>query len=216
MSHPDSEGKDPPGSLKGAGDLAPEDDRVPFRQIGERSRYVGKRLSVVAGTFVGPDAFTFEREIVRTFDAVCVVPLESDQEHVLLVRQYRGAVDEALLELPAGKLDISGESPEHCAARELAEEVGQETERLTELGRFYNSPGFCDELTICFLADELSSCARAADGIEEEHLVVERVSLGAVEELIAAGDIVDAKTIVGLLLARSYLKAPLPGSFPPG
>jgi ADP-ribose pyrophosphatase len=176
-----------------------------FRQIGERSRYPGERLRVVVGTFVGPDGFTFEREIVRTFAAVCVVPLESDREHVLLVRQYRGPVDQALLELPAGKLDIPGESPESCAARELAEEVGAATERLTELGRFWNSPGYCDELTTCFLAEGLTAGPRSADGIEEEHLVVERIALSSVEELIATGEIADAKTIVGLLLARSFL-----------
>ena len=163
-------------------------------------------MRVVVGTFVGPDGFTFEREIVRTFDAVCIVALESDREHVLLVRQYRGPVDRALLELPAGKLDIVGEPPELCAARELAEEVGTEAERFTELGRFFISPGYSDELTICFLAEELKRGTRAADGIEEEHLVVERISLGSVEELIATGEIADAKTIAGLLLARSVLK----------
>ena len=111
-------------------------DRGTFRQIGERLRYPGERLRVVVGTFVGPDGFTFEREIVRTFAAVCVVPLESDREHVLLVRQYRGPVDQALLELPAGKLDVPGEPPELCAARELAEEVGATAERFTQLGQF--------------------------------------------------------------------------------
>ena len=191
-------------------------DRAAFRQIGERSRYSGERLRVVVGTFVGPDGFTFEREIVRTFGAVCVVPLESDREHVLLVRQYRGPVDQALLELPAGKLDVPGEPPELCAARELAEEVGAKAERLTELGHFLNSPGYCDELTTCFLAEGLEVGARNSDGIEEEHLVVERISLSSVDELIATGDIADAKTIVGLLLARLSLEVPRPGPDPLG
>jgi ADP-ribose pyrophosphatase len=162
---------------------------------------------VVVGTFVGPDGFTFEREIVRTFDAVCVVPLEQDGEHVLVVRQYRGPVDQALLELPAGKLDVEGEPPELCAVRELAEEVGAEAERIVELGHFFISPGFCDEQSVCFLAEGLKVGERAADGIEEEHLVVERIALSSIEELIAAGDIIDAKTIVGLFLARSFLSA---------
>ena len=147
---------------------------------------------------------------MRTFGAVCVVPLESDREHVLLVRQYRGPVDQALLELPAGKLDVPGEPPELCAARELAEEVGAEAERLTELGHFLNSPGYCDEL------EGLEVGARNADGIEEEHLVVERISLSSVDELIATGDIADAKTIVGLLLARLSLEVPRPGPDPLG
>jgi ADP-ribose pyrophosphatase len=190
---------------------SPAYDRGAFRQIGERARYSGERLNVVVGTFVGPDGFTFEREIVRTFGAVCVVPLESDREHVLLVRQYRGPVDQALLELPAGKLDVAGEAPEHCAARELNEEVGMKAERFTELGHFYNSPGFCDELTVCFLAEELRAGERAADGVEEEHLVVERIALSSVDELVATGDIADAKTIAGLFLTRSLLSTARPG-----
>jgi len=216
MSPPDFEAEGRSAELTGAGEALSGDDRAPFRQIGERPRYSSERLRVVTGTFVGPDGFTFEREIVRTFDAVCVVPLESDCEHVLLVRQYRGAIGQAMLELPAGKLDVPGEAPDHCALRELAEEVGAETGQLTELGRFFNSPGFCDELTYCFLAEELSVGPRAAAGIEEEHLVVERISLASVEGLIASGDIIDAKTIVGLLLARSFLEARRQGLAQPG
>ena len=215
MSPPDIGAGDPLTELTACGDGPSGEERAAFRQIGERPRFSGERLKVVSGTFVGPNGFTFEREIVRTFGAVCVVPLESDREHVLLVRQYRGAVDRALLELPAGKLDVPGESPELCAARELAEEVGVEAGRLEELGRFFNSPGYSDELTFCFLAEQLRDCARAADGIEEEHSVVERISLGAVEDLIEAGDLADAKTIAGLLLARSRLEGPLPGSLSP-
>jgi ADP-ribose pyrophosphatase len=172
---------------------SPAYDRGAFRQIGERARYSGERLNVVVGTFVGPDGFTFEREIVR------------------IVRQYRGPVDQALLELPAGKLDVAGEAPEHCAARELNEEVGMKAERFTELGHFYNSPGFCDELTVCFLAEELRAGERAADGVEEEHLVVERIALSSVDELVATGDIADAKTIAGLFLTRSLLSTARPG-----
>ena len=74
-------------------------------------------------------------------------------------------------------------------------------------GSFFNSPGFCDELTYCFLAEDLTTGDRAADGIEEEHLIVERIALSSVEDLVASGDIADAKTIVGLLLARSFLNA---------
>ena len=215
MSPPEFDAQALPTELTTAA-TASQGDRAAFRQIGERSRYPGERFRVVVGTFVGPDGFTFEREIVRTFAAVCVVPLESDREHVLLVRQYRGPVDQALLELPAGKLDVPGEPPELCAARELAEEVGAKAEQLTELGHFWNSPGYSDELTTCFLAEGLEVGARTADGIEEEHLVVERIALSSVEELIATGEIADAKTIVGLLLARSFLASERSGPHPRG
>ena len=160
-----------------------------FRRIGERPRYDGGFFRVVTGTFVGPDGFTFEREVIRHPGAVCAVPLEADRQSVLMIRQYRAAVDQAMLELPAGKRDIEGEDPKVCIARELVEEIGREATQLTEVARFYNSPGFCNE----------------AHGIEEEHLTVERVALDDVEELMAAGDLADAKSIIGLLAARAVV-----------
>jgi ADP-ribose pyrophosphatase len=176
-----------------------------FRRIGERPRYDGGFFRVVTGTFVGPDGFTFEREVIRHPGAVCAVPLEADRQSVLMIRQYRAAVDQAMLELPAGKRDIEGEDPKVCIARELVEEIGREATQLTEVARFYNSPGFCNEETICYLAEGLIECPREAHGIEEEHLTVERVALDDVEELMAAGDLADAKSIIGLLAARAVL-----------
>ena len=87
-----------------------------FRRIGERGRFDGGFFRVVTGTFVGPDGFTFEREVIRHPGAVCAVPLEDDRRHVLMIRQYRGAVEQGLLELPAGKRDVDGEDPKACIA----------------------------------------------------------------------------------------------------
>ncbi|MFZ0170677.1 MAG: NUDIX hydrolase [Acidimicrobiales bacterium] len=173
-----------------------------FRRLGERSRFEGGFFEVVTATFVGPDGFTFEREVIRHPGAVCVVALEGDRRSVLMVRQYRGAVDSPLLELPAGKRDVPDEDPALCASRELAEEIGREASSMKEVARFYNSPGISDEETICYLAEGLRVVPREAHGVEEEHLVVERISLADVEELMATGDLVDAKSIIGLLAAR--------------
>jgi 8-oxo-dGTP pyrophosphatase MutT (NUDIX family) len=191
-----------PGAPSGEPDASP-----PFRLLGERERFQGGFLRVVTGTFVGPDGFTFERDIVRHPGAVSVVPLEADRRHVILVRQYRAAVDTALLELPAGKLDVPGEPPEDCAARELAEEIGYAPGRLTELGQFLNSPGFSDERSWIFLAENLVRCERDAQGVEELHLLLERIDLHEFDDLLASGEIVDAKTIIGLQLARSRLRS---------
>ncbi len=177
----------------------------PFRRIGERPRFDGGFFKVLTRTFVGPDGFTFEREVIRHPGAVCAVPLEEDRRHVLMIRQYRGAVERPLLELPAGKRDVDGENPEVCAARELVEEIGREASELTEIARFYNSPGFSDEQTICYLAEGLVPCEREAHGIEEEHLTIERVALEDIEGLMSSGDLVDGKSIIGLYAARSAL-----------
>jgi ADP-ribose pyrophosphatase len=181
----------------------------PFRHLGERELLDGGFFQIVTGTFVGPDGFTFEREIVRHPGAVCVVALEADRQSVLMIRQYRAAVDVGLLELPAGKRDVADEDPALCAGRELVEEIGREATSMTEVARFYNSPGFSDEETICFLAEGSREVPREAHGVEEEHIVIERIQLSAIEDLMASGDLVDAKSIIGLCLAlRSTEAAP--------
>ena len=184
---------------------SPEGHETPFRKLGERERFDAGFFQVVTGTYVAPDGFAFEREVVRNPGAVCVVPLEEDGRTVLMIRQYRSAVDTGLLELPAGKRDVADEDPALCAGRELEEEIGREASSMKEVARFYNSPGFSDEETICFLAEGLREVARQAHGVEEEHIVVERISLGDVEKLLSSGDLVDAKSIIGLMAARTAL-----------
>ena len=183
-----------------------------FRRIGERPRFDGGFFQLVTGTFVAPTGFTFERMIIRHPGAVCAVPLESDGRHVLMVRQYRAALEEPILELPAGKRDLEGEDPKVCIARELVEEIGRQAGRLTEIARFVNSPGISDEETLCYLAEELVECERQAHGIEEEHMTLERVALEEIDELIASGELIDAKSIIALHAARARLKARRPSS----
>lgn len=162
-------------------------------------------LQLVEARLGTPGGSEVVRFVVRHPGAVAVVPVDGEGRAVL-VRQYRVAAGRELLEVPAGKRDVRGEPPEATAARELEEEVGLRPGRLVKLGEFFNSPGFCDEYTHVFLATELVEGGREAElKAEERHLVVERVPLDAVEELVMSGDLVDAKTIVGLLLARSHL-----------
>ena len=156
-------------------------------------------------TFEGPDGSTFERDVVHHPGAVDVVPVLDDGKTVILVRQYRAAVDKELLEIPAGKRDVHGEPVEETARRELEEEVGMRAGRLQLLCEFYNSPGFCDEHSYIFLALDLEPCESSLQGVEEQHMTVEQVSLDDVPGLIAAGELTDAKSIIGLLLARNHL-----------
>ncbi|MGH9075557.1 MAG: NUDIX hydrolase, partial [Acidimicrobiales bacterium] len=169
-------------------------------------------------TVAGPGGVTFERDIVHHPGAVVVVPVVGGGREgegpgagggtaVLLVRQYRAAVGAELLELPAGKRDVDGEAPEDTARRELEEEVGMRAGRLRELAQFYNSPGFCDEHSHLYLASDLTPSRTSPQGVEEANMAVERVTLSQVAALVASGAIVDAKTIVGLCLARQALEA---------
>jgi len=137
-----------------------------------------------------------------------VVPVEDDGEHVLLVRQYRAAIDGDLLEVPAGKRDVDGEAPEATAHRELEEEIGHRARTLVPLAEFHNSPGFTDEYTYLYAAVGLEAlAARNTQTAEEHEMQIERVALADVPRLIETREIVDAKTIIGLTLARDFLAA---------
>lgn len=175
-----------------------------FQRRDERPLYQGRIISVAIGTFEAPDGTTFERDIVHHPGAVGVVPL-LDDGRVIMVRQYRPPLDAELLEIPAGIRDVSGESPEVTAARELEEETGMIATSIELLCRFNNSPGFADEEVHVFLATGLTEGIRDLQGIEEQHLTVEQVDLGDVPGLIAAGELTDAKTIIGLTLTRERL-----------
>ena len=91
------------------------------------------------------------------------------------------------------------------AHREVVEEIGMRAGRLDLLVRFYNSPGFCDEDSWVFLGTDLTEAAVDLQGVEEQHMTIERVALADVPALIAAGELRDAKTIIGLTLARIHL-----------
>jgi ADP-ribose pyrophosphatase len=174
-----------------------------FRKLDERPIYGGHVISLGVGTFEGPDRQAFERDIVHHPGAVSVVPVLGDE--VILVRQYRASIDAELLEIPAGKRDVPGEPPETTAHRELIEEVGFRATRMVKLAEFYNSPGFCDEHSHVFLGLDLEVAEASAQGIEEEHMTIERIALDAVPELIARGELMDAKSIIGLTLALRHL-----------
>jgi ADP-ribose pyrophosphatase len=153
-----------------------------------------------------PGGEVANRVVVRHPGAVVVVPIVTGNLAALLVRQYRVATGSELLEVPAGKRDVVGEEPAATAARELQEEIGFTPGRLVKLAEFYNTPGFCDEYTHLYAAlDLVDTEGTAPTSIEETHMRVEQIALADIETLIAQRLLVDAKSIIGLLLARDYL-----------
>ena len=174
-----------------------------FTKISERVIHQENWFTFLAAEFDGPAGERIERYVFRHSGAVGVVPVDGDD--VVLVRQFRPAVEMEMLELPAGKLDVPGEEPADAARRELVEEAGLDAPEMVELARFHNSVGFSDELTIVYLATNLIPAKPVAVSVEERYLSVERVPLDQVLRLVAAGTITDAKTVIGLLAALRHL-----------
>jgi ADP-ribose pyrophosphatase len=129
----------------------------------------------------------------------------TDSGGVLLVRQFRAPIGRKLLEIPAGTRDQDGEPPEATALRELQEEVGVTAGNLVELGRFWNSPGFCDEETILYLATDLVAGEPAREGPEERYMEVVEIPLEEVDQRLSAEATLDMQTVLGIALARRAL-----------
>ena len=161
------------------------------REFVYRGRIINLRLDKVRLS----DGRETLREIVEHPGAVAVVPILPDGK-VVLVRQYRKAVEEVLLEIPAGKLE-EGESPEICVVRELEEETGFRAGKIRRILEYFPSPGFSDECIHLFEATELQ---KGRKNLQPDELI-ETVSLSVSEiaKLIKEGKIKDSKTIIGVL-----------------
>jgi 8-oxo-dGTP pyrophosphatase MutT (NUDIX family) len=174
-----------------------------FKKVDERRTYDGHFVHVAVATFEAEDGSTFEREIIRHRGAVGVVALTADGRSAVLVRQYRVAIEDVLLEIPAGVRDVDGEPPEETARRELEEEAGLRAvgplELLTE---YVVAVGLTDETLSIYLCRETEACESRPQSAEEALMEVVEVALDDVPAMIADGRIRDGKTIIGLLLAR--------------
>lgn len=140
------------------------------------------------------------RVVVEHPGAVVLVPVLATRR-VVMVRQFRASVEREMLELPAGKRDVPGESAIETAARELQEECGLRASSLVEIGRFLNSPGFTNEETVVVLATGLAPSQSAPQSLEEAAMSLEIVDLETFSVLE------DAKSVLGLEMARRYLQA---------
>jgi ADP-ribose pyrophosphatase len=183
-----------------------------FTHDGDRLVHRGHFVQVVEASFTAPDGSTFVRDIVRSRGAVGVVPIRviDGVVHVVLVRQYRPAFDADIIEVPAGVRDVDGEDPAVTAQRELGEEVGLQAGVLEPLGSLYPSAGMTDAITHLYLATALTEVPLDAHGPEEEAMEIFTLSLADAVRAVERGEIVDAKTVIGLLLAERRLAAAPP------
>jgi ADP-ribose pyrophosphatase len=165
------------------------------RLLSSQQIYQGRAVKLRVDRVAKPSGRETTREVVEHDDCVAIIALDAE-DNILLVRQFRHAVGEELLEIPAGGIH-PGETAEQAVRRELQEETGYFPHQLKKLRGFYSAPGYCTEYLYLYLATELAFSPLQAEDTEDIELV--RVPLVDIPHLIASGKICDAKSLAGLL-----------------
>jgi ADP-ribose pyrophosphatase len=167
----------------------------------QREVFTGRVFTITSDRVVVPNGRTVTLDIVRHRGSVVLLPMQ-DETHVVLIRQYRYAIDRWIWELPAGSLD-EGEDPLTAAARECEEEIGLVPERVEFMGAWYPTPGFCTEVMNYYRLSSLHApdpSGPQAHKDEDEDIRVRVFTLGEAREMVRSGAIIDLKTAWGLTL----------------
>ncbi len=172
------------------------------KTITSEIKFEGKIINLRIEDVELPNGEVGYREFVDHPGGVGIVAI-TDENKMLMVKQYRKAVEKELLEIPAGKLE-KGEDPLECGRRELEEETGYRAKELVYLGYLYPSPGFANETTHLYLAWDLEKGKINPD--EDEFLDIFEISTEEIYSLIMKNEINDAKTIIGFFKALEYIK----------
>ena len=167
-------------------------DKFIEKTLSSEKVFTGRVISLQVDEVELPNGKTSKRELIKHPGAVAIIALTPENK-LVLVEQYRKALEKSIVEVPAGKLE-KGEEPLTSAERELEEETGYECEKMEHLISFYTAPGFCDELVHVFLAHNISKKENAAGLDEDEFVELLELTLEEAEQLIDEGKICDAKT----------------------
>ncbi len=174
-----------------------------YKKLGREHVYAGRRINVYKQRMLTPENKETDWDIVEHFGGSAIVAVD-DEGKILIVKQYRATCDDFTLEIPAGALDSRDEDPFYTAKRELREETGYISEDISFLCKFYSSVGIFDEIIHIYLAKNLIESEQDLD--EHEEVEIYRYSLKELTHMIFSGEIVDAKTIVGILGYKEMLE----------
>ncbi len=172
------------------------------KTISSKPIFAGRIINVKLDTVLLPDGRQSTREIVQHAEAVAIVAID-DKNNIYLVKQYRKPVEQALLEVPAGILE-PGEDILACAHRELAEETGLRAKNMEKILSFYTAPGFTDEKIHIFAATNLSPGETNLD--LDEFVETVMIPLEQAYKMIADGEIIDGKSIIGIQYAYNHMR----------
>ena len=183
------------------------DNELELEQLGEvkaasEEIFDGFVLHVMKDTVTLPNGNTATRELIRHIGAVCVVPVTDDNK-VIMERQFRYPINRVITEIPAGKLDAADEDRLFAAKRELREETGYEADEWIDMGLYYPAPAYSDEKITMYLARGLKKGARDLD--EDEFLNIVEIPIDELVDDIMSGRITDGKTQVAILKASAIM-----------
>ncbi|MFF2752634.1 NUDIX hydrolase [Psychrobacillus sp. NPDC058041] len=174
------------------------------KTIASNLKYSGRVITLQVDEVLLPNGKTSNREIVKHPGAVAIIAITEDNK-IILVEQYRKALERSIIEIPAGKIE-SGELPEVTARRELEEETGYTTKNLQYIQTFATSPGFADEIIHLYFAKNIEKMTEKASLDEDEFVELMYVSIEEMKTLIEENRIYDAKTAFAYLWLKDYLK----------
>jgi ADP-ribose pyrophosphatase len=175
----------------------------PPQLLKQRLLYQGRKFSFESSRYRLPNQTEGEWECIRHPGGALAVPVTAEGT-LILVKQYRFAIQGRLLEFPAGTVE-PGETPEATIQREIEEETGYHADRWQKLGEFFVAPGYSDESIHAYLAQDLTRLENPPSQDADEDIETVMMTIAQVEKAIQTGDITDAKTICSFVLARPFL-----------
>lgn len=164
------------------------------KTLSEEYKYRGRIINLKIQHVELPNGRVSSREIIEHPGAVAIIPF-LDENTIILVEQFRKALDQVILEIPAGKID-KGENPEACGIRELEEETGYKANEFEYLGKIATTPGFTDEVIYIYKADNLYKGEINMD--EDEFINLKTYKIEEIKDMVKKGQIIDGKTIAAL------------------
>ncbi|WP_339365133.1 NUDIX hydrolase [Vallitalea maricola] len=172
-----------------------------IKRLDRKEVFNGKRVRLVIDKLKMPNDKEVNWELITHPGAAAVIPVDNDG-NIIMVRQYRNAADDYVLEIPAGGVE-EGEDPSICAKRELEEETGYKSDNIEYLLKFYSSIGITDEMISIYVATDLQESQQNLD--DDEYVTIEKYKLEKLIDMIYSGQITDGKTISGLLAYKCKL-----------
>ena len=163
--------------------------------------YTGKTVSLRVDTVEVPNKGYQKREIVEHNGVVAVIAITEDNK-IILVQQYRKSIEDVVLEIPGGKLELN-ENPRECAIREFRKKTGYDAESFKLIHKFYPSVGFSNQMIFIYLAKKLEKLENKQ---EEQQIEIKEIDFDEVYKMVLNNEIVDGKTSLGILLSKDLIK----------